>query len=118
LIGTLLRQVVAMIDAVEILMCRSAVHAASLQLRALFEASVYIEWMLGASRGQIVAQVVPVRSGLKLQCVCRRMGVRTRAAGGLTQLWPRSMSVMGIFKQLRTQWRLNEADSLCHSSRG
>jgi hypothetical protein len=45
-IGILLRQVVAMIDAIEILLCRSAVHASTLQLRALFEAVVYIEWML------------------------------------------------------------------------
>ena len=50
LIGTLLRQVVAMIDAIEILLCRSAVHAATLQLRAMFEASVYIDWMLAGDR--------------------------------------------------------------------
>lgn len=46
IIGTLLRQVVSMIDAIEILLCRSAVHAAALQLRAMFEASIYIEWIL------------------------------------------------------------------------
>ena len=50
LIGILLRQLVAMIDAIEILLCRSAVHAATLQLRAMFEASVYIEWMLAGDR--------------------------------------------------------------------
>jgi hypothetical protein len=50
LIGTLLRQLVAMIDATEILLCRSAVHAATLQLRAMFEASVYIDWMLAGDR--------------------------------------------------------------------
>ncbi len=50
LIGTLLRQLVAMIDAIEILLCRSAVHAATLQLRAMFEASVYIDWMLAGDR--------------------------------------------------------------------
>jgi Family of unknown function (DUF5677) len=50
LIGTLLRQLVAMIDAIEILLCRSAVHAATLQLRAMFEASVYIHWMLAGDR--------------------------------------------------------------------
>ena len=49
-IGILLRQLVAMIDAIEILLCRSAVHAATLQLRAMFEASVYIEWMLAGDR--------------------------------------------------------------------
>jgi hypothetical protein len=49
-IGILLRQVVAMIDAIEILLGRSAVHAATLQLSALFEASVYIEWMLAGDR--------------------------------------------------------------------
>ena len=50
LIGTLLRQLVAMIDAIEILLGRSAVHAATLQLRAMFEASVYIDWMLAGDR--------------------------------------------------------------------
>lgn len=50
LIGTLLRQLVAMIDAIEILLCRSAVHAATLQLRALFEAAVCIDWMLAGDR--------------------------------------------------------------------
>jgi hypothetical protein len=50
LIGILLRQLVAMIDAIEILLCRSAVHAATLQLRAMFEAAVYIEWMLAGDR--------------------------------------------------------------------
>jgi hypothetical protein len=49
-IGGLLRQIVAMIDAIEILLCRSAVHAATLQLRAMFEASVYIDWMLAGGR--------------------------------------------------------------------
>jgi hypothetical protein len=49
-IGILLRQLVAMIDAVEILSCRSAVHAAALDLRAMFEASVYIKWMLAGDR--------------------------------------------------------------------
>ncbi len=49
-IGILLRQLVAMIDAIEILLCRSAVHAATLQLRAMFEASVYIDWMLAGDR--------------------------------------------------------------------
>lgn len=49
-IGTLLRQLVAMNDAIEILLCRSAVHSASLPLRAMFEASVYIEWMLAGDR--------------------------------------------------------------------
>jgi len=50
LIGILLRQLVAMIDAIEILLCRSAVHAATLQLRAMFEASIYIKWILAGDR--------------------------------------------------------------------
>jgi hypothetical protein len=39
-----------MLDAIEILLCRSAVHAAALQLRAMFESSVYIDWMLAGDR--------------------------------------------------------------------
>ena len=60
-IGILLRQLVAMIDAIEILLCRSAVHAASLQLRAMFEASIYIEWMLAGDR-EIKATYRPLLS--------------------------------------------------------
>ena len=45
-IGILLRQVVAMLDGVELLASNGAVHAASLQARSLFEASAYIDWIL------------------------------------------------------------------------
>lgn len=46
LIAILLRQVVAMLDAIEVLASAGAIYAAELQARALFEASVYMEWML------------------------------------------------------------------------
>jgi len=42
----LLRQVVSMLDGIEILLSNGAVYAANLQMRALFEASVYIDWIL------------------------------------------------------------------------
>lgn len=45
-IGVLLRQIVSMFDALEILMSTGAVHASTLQLRAMLEASIYMEWML------------------------------------------------------------------------
>ena len=45
-LAILLRQVVAMLDGIEVLLSNGAVHAAQLQLRALLEASVYIEWIL------------------------------------------------------------------------
>src|SRR5205085_5605870 len=66
LIGSLLRQLVAMIDAIEILLCRSAVHAATLQLRAMFEASVYIDWMLAGDR-EIKAAYYYVHNLLRLR---------------------------------------------------
>jgi hypothetical protein len=47
-IPILLRQVVAMLDGVEVLLSNGAVYAAALQARALFEASVYIDWILAA----------------------------------------------------------------------
>ena len=46
LVAALLRQVVAMLDGVEVLLSGGAVYAANLQMRALFEASVYVDWML------------------------------------------------------------------------
>jgi hypothetical protein len=45
-VGILLRQAVAMLDGVEVLMSNGAVYSAGLQARALFEASAYIEWIL------------------------------------------------------------------------
>jgi len=46
LIGVLLRQVVAMLDGMDVLLTNGATYAAHLQMRALFEAAVYIEWIL------------------------------------------------------------------------
>jgi hypothetical protein len=45
ILATLLRQAVAMLDGIEILLSNGAVYAANLQMRALFEASVYIDWI-------------------------------------------------------------------------
>lgn len=45
-LAILLRQVLAMLDGVEVLLSNGSTHAAQLQLRALFEASVYIDWIL------------------------------------------------------------------------
>src|SRR5208283_2575345 len=45
-LAILLRQVVAMLDGVELLLSNGATHAAQLQMRALFEASIYIDWIL------------------------------------------------------------------------
>jgi hypothetical protein len=44
--GVLLKQVVAMVDAVEVLLSAGCGHAAYLPARAAFEASVYSDWML------------------------------------------------------------------------
>jgi hypothetical protein len=46
IITVLLKQVVTMIDAVEILVSNGAVYPAFLQARAGFEASLYIDWIL------------------------------------------------------------------------
>lgn len=46
ILATLLRQVVAMLDGIEILLSNGAVYAAHLQMRALFEASVYMDWIV------------------------------------------------------------------------
>ena len=45
-IGVLLKQVVAMIDATEILLCHGSPQSADIQLRSALEASLYIDWML------------------------------------------------------------------------
>jgi hypothetical protein len=46
ILGSLLKQFVAMVDGAEILLSEGAQHAASLQIRALFEQQLYIAWML------------------------------------------------------------------------
>jgi hypothetical protein len=45
-IAVLLKQVISMIDATEVLISKGAVGAAHLQARAAFEASLYIDWIL------------------------------------------------------------------------
>ncbi len=75
-IGVLLRQVVAMIDAIEILLSRSAVHAAALQLRALFEASVYIDWTLAGDRERKAAYYY-VHNLLRLRLWAKRVQLGT-----------------------------------------
>jgi hypothetical protein len=46
IIGTLLKQVVAMVDAAEILISNAALYSSHLQARSGFEASLYIDWIL------------------------------------------------------------------------
>ncbi len=45
-LAILLRQVVAMLDGVHILLSQGACHVAQLPTRAIFESSVYIDWIL------------------------------------------------------------------------
>jgi hypothetical protein len=47
-ITVLLKQVVMMLDAFQILITEACTEAALLQCRALFEASIYLEWMLSS----------------------------------------------------------------------
>ena len=46
ILGVLLRQAVSMLDAIEILLSNGSTYPANLQCRALFEVSLYIEWVL------------------------------------------------------------------------
>jgi len=45
-VGVLLKQVVSMLDSIEILLSNANIHASKLSTRALYEASIYIEWIL------------------------------------------------------------------------
>ena len=44
--GVLLKQVVSMLDAIEVLLTAGIVHAGFLPARAAFEASVYLDWII------------------------------------------------------------------------
>lgn len=46
IIGVLLRQALVMFDAFEVLISSAAVYASNLQARAIFETSLYLEWIL------------------------------------------------------------------------
>jgi hypothetical protein len=46
ILGVLVRQAVAMFDALEILISNASIYPAHLQARALFEASLYLQWIL------------------------------------------------------------------------
>lgn len=45
-LGVLVRQAIAMFDAIEILISNAAVYPCHLQTRAIFEVSLYLEWIL------------------------------------------------------------------------
>jgi hypothetical protein len=45
ILGSMLKQFVAMVDGAEILLSEGALHAANLQIRALFEQQLYLAWM-------------------------------------------------------------------------
>ncbi|MBW2647486.1 MAG: hypothetical protein JRE23_15180 [Deltaproteobacteria bacterium] len=45
-LGVLVRQAIAMFDAIEILLSNAAVYPCHLQTRAIFEVSLYLEWVL------------------------------------------------------------------------
>ena len=49
ILGVMLRHAITMFDAIEILVSNSSVYPATLQNRALFEVSLYIDWVLKAS---------------------------------------------------------------------
>lgn len=46
ILGVLLRQTVAMFDAIDVMLSHAAVYPCYLQIRAIFEASLYLEWMM------------------------------------------------------------------------
>ena len=46
ILGVLVRQAIAMFDAIEILLSNAAVYPCHLQTRAIFEVSLYLDWML------------------------------------------------------------------------
>ncbi len=46
ILGVLLRQTIAMFDEIEVLLSSAAIYPCYLQLRAIFEASLYLEWIL------------------------------------------------------------------------
>lgn len=49
ILGVLLKQVIAMTDSVGILISNGAVYPTSLNIRAAFEASIFIDWMLNGN---------------------------------------------------------------------
>jgi len=52
ILGSLLKQAVVMLDAIEILVCQGALYAAYIPARALFEVYVYINWVLQKDKDQ------------------------------------------------------------------
>jgi hypothetical protein len=72
-IGVLLKQIVAMLDATEVLLRHGIAYAALLQARAAFEASLCIDWILGSdsqnrARHYLVANLRQERQWAK-RCV-------------------------------------------------
>jgi hypothetical protein len=56
ILGSLLKQAVAMLDAIEILVSQGALYAAHIPARALFEVYVYISWVLQEDKNKRARQ--------------------------------------------------------------
>ena len=78
-VAILLKQVVSMIDAVEVLISKGAVGPANLQARAAFEASLYIDWILkGESRKKAEYYYVSNLRGQRLWALRFKTGTQEK----------------------------------------
>jgi hypothetical protein len=110
LVGTLLRQLVAMIDAIEILLCRSAVHAATLQLGAMFEASVYIDWMRAGDRENKAAYYY-VHNLLRLRLWAMRVQSDTAESSSFKDIM--NKADLPVDETLRDEGKNQVQDAFC-----
>lgn len=74
-IGSLLKQSVAMLDAIQALVSEGAVYAAHLQARTLFEASVCLDWILQETIGDTRA-IAYHAANLRNQLLWARRAIR------------------------------------------
>jgi len=80
-IGVLLKQVVSMSDALEVLIGSAAVHPAFLQARTAYEASLYIDWILsGESERRAKAYYVSNRRNERIWALRGLEGTREERA--------------------------------------
>ncbi|SRR5579884_1483978 len=91
LLPILLRQTVAMLDGIQVLLSNGAVQTANLQLRALLEAAIYVKWIL-AGDSERKANYYYVHNLRRRQ----KWALRTEAGPSGTSDFERTMANFGI----------------------
>lgn len=110
LVPNLLKQVVSMLDGFEVLASNACVPAAALQARAMFEASVYVDFILLGEVESKAAHYYVANVRRELLWVMRTQGGTAENASFFSALGDFGSVLDGTRKKIETQCRGREAE--------